>query len=642
MARSDTGTGQWFLTESVKANYRTMQQYAGDGTPNRVYEFNFEGGYINKVDVKAFAVHDVTRERHDLDVTFIGSNTVTLSETVAVQWTVTIYRDTVKGKPLAKFVDGAVINAFNLDRNAQQAVFSVAEMIDRFDSVVADVESALVKVYESNLKADEALLTANAALTKSDTAITTSNEAKAGTAVANTKADAAVVTANEAKATATGIDAKATTALSKATTAETNAATALSTANAIDGKASTALAQSTVAVTTANDAKTQAAGVDGKATEALSTANAAQAKINTALPLTGGPLTGQISSTITENNKASMIMATNAGGGATSYLGVFQGGVYNHVLAGAGYTSLQSKVGTTVSGGGLFVDGRRPSTPAGPGGYGTAIELGSGGISNSTGLNGFGLNPNGTTYLWNTATGNNPSYTAEFNGSTIRLNRPTTVGGGLAVQGDINTVGNINLGVRAGDNEGSQIDFNDKNGATAAFIDINSAGELRVVKSGGANTGEKMTWAHNGDLVIRSLRIAFGSSGNAILPNGNILSSIWSGGELYTDVNRRAIKGDNRLTATAIMWSGTVNGNGPFAIPMAGGHGDLRGRTVEIYGNQGGRDICAVVTLSTRGAMQRVVFWGDSALQLVPINSGTNLELSFVTGITVKEIYIMK
>lgn len=279
---------EWFSAIGTKRNYNTMVYYAGTG--NNVFEINFVGGYINQSDVKAFMINDTTRENKPQSLTFQGTNTVLTYDNVPVGWTVCIYRDTPKSRPLSKFVDGAVINAYNLDRNAQQAVFSVAEMVDRFDSTTESVEMALKEVYEANQKSDQAINTANWANGKADTAINTANgavttanyavgvanaaSAKSDTAI-NT-AGAATGTANTALAVAQGIDGKADQAINTA-----NAANA--TANGINAKADQALATSGAADQKATQALNTANGIDGKATQALNTSNEAKATADLAL-----------------------------------------------------------------------------------------------------------------------------------------------------------------------------------------------------------------------------------------------------------------------------------------------------------------------------------------------------------------------
>lgn len=124
-------------------NYDTMHTWAGNGNAQRSFELNFTGGYISQSDVKAYMIERNTTNRVDLRVIFVNANTVRLNQAIPVGWDVTIYRDTPKDKPSASFVDGALITARNLDRNAKQAIFGVAEMVDRFLNTQANIDQAL-------------------------------------------------------------------------------------------------------------------------------------------------------------------------------------------------------------------------------------------------------------------------------------------------------------------------------------------------------------------------------------------------------------------------------------------------------------------------------------------------------------------
>ncbi|CCI88886.2 tail fiber protein [Yersinia phage phi80-18] len=297
MEQTDNYIGQWFNAIGVQQNYKTMQYFAGDGDASRTFEFNFDGGYISKSDVKAFAVKDDSRERIDYTLTFIGPNSVNLNAVVPVGWTVLIYRDTPKSRPLAKFIDGAVINAFNLDRNAQQAVFAVAEMVDRFDSVTADVETALTEVYKAITFSEQAVAEAQEATRVATESKAAALAAESSAAQAALDAAEANVTADSAKLIAEGIEGKADLAISTANTAKSTADTAKATADAakvtaegIEGKADAAIAtansaktESAAAKTTANEAKATANAIDGKAQEALDKATQAQADVSTAV-----------------------------------------------------------------------------------------------------------------------------------------------------------------------------------------------------------------------------------------------------------------------------------------------------------------------------------------------------------------------
>lgn len=155
---------------SATGNFNTMHTFEGDGNPDRAFEINFSGGYISESHVKAYMMPYGTADYEYLDITFVNESTVRLSASVPVGWVVTIYRDTPKDVPLASFTDGALITAASLDRNAEQAIFGVAEMVDRYSATQGGV--------------DLALTVANNAKDESNLAVTIANDAKASAAAA--------------------------------------------------------------------------------------------------------------------------------------------------------------------------------------------------------------------------------------------------------------------------------------------------------------------------------------------------------------------------------------------------------------------------------------------------------------------------
>lgn len=128
---------------AASGNFNTMHTFDGDGNADRTFEINFSGGYIKDEHVKAYMMPYGTADYEYLTLTFINESTVRLSAAVPVGWTVTIYRDTPKDVPLASFTDGALITAASLDRNAEQAIFGVAEMVDRFNATQESVDLSL-------------------------------------------------------------------------------------------------------------------------------------------------------------------------------------------------------------------------------------------------------------------------------------------------------------------------------------------------------------------------------------------------------------------------------------------------------------------------------------------------------------------
>lgn len=156
--------GEWFSVVSNGKDYHTMVYYPGTG--GNTFEFNFVGGYINRSDIKAYMVKDGTEELTFLGLTFSGPNTVRTHVPVPVGYTVLIYRDTPKDKPLAAFQDGAVINAINLSRNAEQAIYAIAEIVDKFGQTDASLGQAYTIL--NDFKNDVASMKANIAQLRSD------------------------------------------------------------------------------------------------------------------------------------------------------------------------------------------------------------------------------------------------------------------------------------------------------------------------------------------------------------------------------------------------------------------------------------------------------------------------------------------
>ncbi len=236
------GTLDPWIDSSTGDGYRnSVVAIPGDGSKTN-FDFNFGGGYLDKSHIKAYTYDTSNGHTQTVPFEWLGPNTIKVSPAPATGIHVVIYRDTPKSKPLVDFSTNASMTEKNLDMMAQQAVFAVAEMVDRFDSINAGSSDAIERSVT-------ALSTANTALANSNAATATARNAAAASA-------AAVDTAN---------------------TASANATNALSTANGIDGKATTALNNSASAVTTANNASTTANGIDAKAQQALDTANSAAA-----------------------------------------------------------------------------------------------------------------------------------------------------------------------------------------------------------------------------------------------------------------------------------------------------------------------------------------------------------------------------
>lgn len=157
--------------QSTTGNFSTMHTFEGDGDASRVFEVNFTGGYIKQSHVKAYMMPYGTADYEYLTLTFVNESSVRLSAAVPVGWTVTIYRDTPKDLPLASFTDGALITAASLDRNAEQAIFGVAEMVDRFTATQQGVDLSLNIANEAKADSEQAVSAAAAATAAASAAL---------------------------------------------------------------------------------------------------------------------------------------------------------------------------------------------------------------------------------------------------------------------------------------------------------------------------------------------------------------------------------------------------------------------------------------------------------------------------------------
>ena len=204
----DKSTLDWMASDSTEPDYLTMVTYTADGETDQ-YEINFPGGYLNKADIKAYMFDPEEVVRTDLAVEFVSENLVKLTPAQAAGNRVTIYRDTPKELPLVSFTDGAMIEARNLDRNAKQCIFAVAEILDKYNIVYSQVE--LAELYATSAAASATSAAAQAALVQSiydrfqvtdeliaeiTTAVTQSN---AYAAVAQQSADRAETAADRAE-----------------------------------------------------------------------------------------------------------------------------------------------------------------------------------------------------------------------------------------------------------------------------------------------------------------------------------------------------------------------------------------------------------------------------------------------------------
>ncbi|ALP47759.1 putative tail fiber protein [Aeromonas phage Ahp1] len=171
---------EWFSVLRVGGDYKTMHLYSGTG--GDTFDINFAGGYIDRAHVKALvSTGDV------VSLQFSSASRVRTSRPILVGETVLIYRDTPKVVPLAQFSDGALLTGDNLDRNAKQAVFVAAEMLDRFDTFGSSLETSVEQVSEALQVAAAALAKAEVADEKASSVLGVAEAAKVESSSAITK-----------------------------------------------------------------------------------------------------------------------------------------------------------------------------------------------------------------------------------------------------------------------------------------------------------------------------------------------------------------------------------------------------------------------------------------------------------------------
>src|SRR5690606_35405811 len=199
----------------------SVNRFPGDGATT-TWNISFAGmsgsyaGYISTTHVKAYTVEDATGVETPLPIpgtAWIGPTTLKIEPAIPVGTTLVVYRDTPKNAPLLDYVDGALMIEKNLDTSNQQAIYAVAEMVDRFADALEDIEEFTLALLDKMAEvegvsndahdiAEEALSTANSAKGASAQAVITSGQALAGVTGAQEAAILATTAANNANSAA--------------------------------------------------------------------------------------------------------------------------------------------------------------------------------------------------------------------------------------------------------------------------------------------------------------------------------------------------------------------------------------------------------------------------------------------------------
>lgn len=168
----------------------SVNTYTANGIQSQ-FEISFAGGYLQREDV-VVRVYDADMVLYtEPAVTFVGDFQVSLSPVPANGKIVKIYRNTPVDEPFVDFSDGSIVNEINLDTNAKQAIFGIAELRDAVGTITG-IDGLGASIVAANAAAEDA---------------------EAAAIAANEAADAA----NEAAATAVQYDANGNVALGLAT-----------------------------------------------------------------------------------------------------------------------------------------------------------------------------------------------------------------------------------------------------------------------------------------------------------------------------------------------------------------------------------------------------------------------------------------
>lgn len=134
--------------------YRYSQSWhTGDGS-TVLWNFSFAGvnpGYIQQDHVKVYAV--LNGERVAVPFTWETSSRIRVEPAIAAGVTFVIARETPKDAPLVDFINGALLTERNLDMQARQAIYAVAEMVDDFSEIRDDIEQLAAEAVDVALEA---------------------------------------------------------------------------------------------------------------------------------------------------------------------------------------------------------------------------------------------------------------------------------------------------------------------------------------------------------------------------------------------------------------------------------------------------------------------------------------------------------
>ena len=218
----------------------TENKYTGDGSTTR-YSIQFE--YLNESDIKVSLQEPGQAAQNTTAFTFANATTIQLNSPPTAGYEVRIFRETSNDTLISKFFAGSAIRAVDLNRNFEQTLFSVQEVLARF----IDRTQA---IFQNNVDLSGFKL------------VNLGDGTNAGDAVNKSQLDASQ-NYND-----TQLAASVTESTNQATTATNKATEASNSADAASGSASAAAASAVSASGFATTAEQQAAAAATSATAA--------------------------------------------------------------------------------------------------------------------------------------------------------------------------------------------------------------------------------------------------------------------------------------------------------------------------------------------------------------------------------------
>lgn len=217
----------------------TENKYTGDGSTTR-YSIQFE--YLNESDIKVSLQEPGQAAQNTTAFTFANATTIQLNSPPTAGYEVRIFRETSNDTLISKFFAGSAIRAVDLNKNFEQTLFSVQEVLARFiDRTQAifqnNVDLGGFKIVNlgNGTNANDAVNKSQLDATQNynDTQLAASvTEATNQATTATTQATNAATSATNAANSATAAGTSATNAANSATTASQQAAAAANSATA--------------------------------------------------------------------------------------------------------------------------------------------------------------------------------------------------------------------------------------------------------------------------------------------------------------------------------------------------------------------------------------------------------------------------